>query len=176
MGYRNQPMATVKAAVDKTTLFSEKTRQDIDNWVAKYPDEWKQSAVMAALRIVQDDNGGWLTPELMDKVAAYLDMAPIAVYEVASFYSMYEHKPVGKHKICMCTNVSCMLNGSDKIVQHLEERLDIKLGETTNDGRFTLKEVECLGACVGAPMMQIGEKYYENLTPELIDSILDSLE
>ena len=176
MGYRNQPMASVKAAVDKTTLFSEKTRQEIDQWVAKYPAEWKQSAVMAALRIVQDDNGGWLTPELMDKVAAYLDMAPIAVYEVASFYSMYEHKPVGKHKICMCTNVSCMLNGSDKIVEHLENRLDIKLGGTTKDGRVSLKEVECLGACVGAPMMQIGEKYYENLTPELIDSILDSLE
>ena len=176
MGYRNEPMATVKPAVDKTSLFSEQTRQEIDKWVAKYPAEWKQSAVMAALRIVQDENGGWLTPELMDKVAAYLDMAPIAVYEVASFYSMYEHKAVGKHKICMCTNISCMLNGSDEIVQHLEGKLDIKLGETSKDGRFTLKEVECLGACVGAPMMQIGEKYYENLTPELIDSILDSLE
>jgi NADH-quinone oxidoreductase subunit E len=169
-------MAAVISTVDKSSLFSEATRQDIDNWVAKYPPEWKQSAVMAALRIVQDENGGWLTTELMDKVAAYLDMAPIAVYEVASFYSMYEHKPVGKHKICMCTNISCMLNGSDKIVQHLEKRLNIKLGQTTEDGRFTLKEVECLGACVGAPMMQIGENYYENMTPELIDSILDSLE
>lgn len=176
MGYKNQPMATVKAAVDKDTLFSASVREQIDKWVEKYPAEWKQSAVMAALMIVQNENGGWLTPELMDKVAAYLDMAPIAVYEVASFYSMYEHKKVGKHKICMCTNVSCMLNGSDKIVKHLENKLDIKLGETTKDGRFTLKEVECLGACVGAPMMQIGEKYYENLTPELIDSILDSLE
>ena len=176
MGYRNEPMATVKAAVDKASLFSEEVRAQIDKWVEKYPDEWKQSAVMAALMIVQKDNGGWLTNELMDKVASYLDMAPIAVYEVASFYSMYEHKKVGKHKICMCTNVSCMINGSDKMVEHLENKLDIKLGETTKDGRFTLKEVECLGACVGAPMMQIGEKYYENLTPELIDSILDSLE
>lgn len=176
MGYRNEPMATVKSAVDKTSLFSENIREQIDKWVAKYPDEWKQSAVMAALMIVQNDNGGWLTTELMDKVAAYLDMAPIAVYEVASFYSMYEHKPVGKHKICMCTNISCMLNGSDRIVQHLEEKLAIKMGETTKDNRFTLKEVECLGACVGAPMMQIGEKYYENLTPELVDSILDNLE
>ncbi len=176
MGYRNEPMATVKPAVDKESLFSEEVRAQIDKWVAKYPGEWKQSAVMAALMIVQKDNGGWLTNELMDKVASYLDMAPIAVYEVASFYSMYEHKKVGKHKICMCTNVSCMINGSDKMVEHLENKLDIKLGETTKDGRFTLKEVECLGACVGAPMMQIGEKYYENLTPELIDSILDSLE
>lgn len=176
MGYKNTPTAVINNAVDKSTLFSEAVREDIDNWVAKYPDEWKQSAVMAALRIVQDDNGGSLTPELMDKVAAYLDMAPIAVYEVASFYSMYEHKKVGKHKVCMCTNVSCMINGSDKIVEHLEKRLDIKLGETTDDGKFTLKEVECLGACVGAPMMQIGEKYYENLTPELVDSILDGLE
>jgi len=176
MGYRNEPMATVKAAVDKASLFSEEIRAEIDKWVEKYPGDWKQSAVMAALMIVQKDNGGWLTNELMDKVASYLDMAPIAVYEVASFYSMYEHKKVGKHKICMCTNVSCMINGSDKMVEHLENKLDIKLGETTKDGRFTLKEVECLGACVGAPMMQIGEKYYENLTPELIDSILDSLE
>lgn len=176
MGYRNEPMASVKAAVDKESLFSAEIREQIDAWVAKYPEEWKQSAVMAALMIVQNDNGGWLTTPLMDKVAAYLDMAPIAVYEVASFYSMYEHKPVGKHKICMCTNVSCMLNGSDRIVEHLENKLSIKLGQTTKDGRFTLKEVECLGACVGAPMMQIGDKYYENLTPELIDSILDSLE
>ena len=176
MGYRNEPMATVKPAVDKSSLFSETIRQQIDKWIAKYPDQWKQSAVMAALMIVQKDNGGWLTTELMDKVAAYLDMAPIAVYEVASFYSMYEHKPVGKHKICMCTNISCMLNGSDRIVQHLEEKLSIKMGETTKDNRFTLKEVECLGACVGAPMMQIGDKYYENLTPELVDSILDNLE
>ncbi len=176
MGYRNQPMATVKPAVDKDTLFSQDVRSEIDKWIAKYPAEWKQSAVMAALQTVQNDNGGWLTPELMDKVAAYLDMAPIAVYEVATFYSMYEHKPVGKYKVCMCTNVSCMLCGSDKIVQHLQGKLDIKFGETTRDGRFTLKEVECLGACVGAPMMQIGDNYYENLTPELVDSILDNLE
>ena len=131
---------------------------------------------MAALRIVQDDNGGYLTQELMDKVAAYLDMPPIAVYEVATFYSMYELKPVGKHKVCVCTNVSCMIKGSDKVVEHMESKLGIKLGETTEDGKFTLKEVECLGACGGAPMFQIGNKYFENLTPELVDSILDGLE
>ncbi|RDH87070.1 MAG: NADH-quinone oxidoreductase subunit NuoE [endosymbiont of Escarpia spicata] len=161
---------------NKAEIFSTEIREEIDQWIAKYPADWKQSAVMAALRIVQDANGGWLTTELMNDVAAYLNMAPIAVYEVATFYSMYELKPVGKHKICICTNVSCMINNSDRVVDHLEDRLGIKLGQTTEDGRFTLKEVECLGACGGAPMMQIGKQYYENLTPEIIDSILEGLE
>ncbi|MCU7960740.1 MAG: NAD(P)H-dependent oxidoreductase subunit E [gamma proteobacterium symbiont of Bathyaustriella thionipta] len=161
---------------DKNTLFSDDVKQQIDQWVAKYPDEWKQSAVMAALMIVQESGNGSLTTEQMDRVAAYLDMPPIAVYEVASFYSMYELKPVGKHKICVCTNVSCMINGSDRIVSHLNEKLGIDFGEITDDGRYSLKEVECLGACGGAPMMQIADKYYENLTPELIDSILEGLD
>ncbi|PLY13772.1 MAG: NAD(P)H-dependent oxidoreductase subunit E [Sedimenticola sp.] len=176
MGFKNQPMTNVKPVDDRESLFSPEIRAEIDKWVAKYPGEWTQSAVMAALRLVQDDNGGYLTQELMDKVAAYLNMPPIAVYEVASFYSMYELKPVGKHKVCVCTNVSCMINGSDRIVEHMEKRLGIKLGETTGDGKYSLKEVECLGACGGAPMFQIGTKYYENLTPELVDSILDGLE
>ncbi|WP_029135001.1 NAD(P)H-dependent oxidoreductase subunit E [Sedimenticola selenatireducens] len=176
MGFKNSPMTTVKPSENKEQLFPAEIRAEIDTWVAKYPEGWQQSAVMAALRIVQDDNGGYLTQELMDKVAAYLDMPPIAVYEVATFYSMYEHKKVGKHKVCVCTNVSCMINGSDKLVDHMEKRLGITLGQTTEDGRFTLKEVECLGACGGAPMFQIGTKYYENLTPELVDSILDGLE
>jgi len=169
-------MSSALQTRDKESLFSPEVRKEIDAWIAKYPPEWKQSAVMAALRIIQDDNGGWLTTELMNDVAAYLDMPPIAVYEVATFYSMYELKPVGRHKICVCTNVSCMINDSDKIVEHLEKRLGIKLGETTDDGKFTLKEVECLGACGGAPMFQIGKQYYENLTPEIVDSILDGLE
>jgi NADH-quinone oxidoreductase subunit E len=167
---------TKTSATNKAELFSAEVRKEIDQWVAKYPADWKQSAVMAALRIVQDANGGWLTTELMNNVAAYLDMPPIAVYEVATFYSMYELKPVGKHKICVCTNVSCMINDSDRIVEHLEQKLGIRMGETTEDGRFTLKEVECLGACGGAPMLQIGKQYYENLTPEIVDSILDGLE
>jgi NADH-quinone oxidoreductase subunit E len=162
--------------VDKSTLFPAQVCAEVDKWIAKYPADWKQSALMPALRIVQDHNDGYLTTELMDKVAAYLDMAPIAVYEVATFYSMYEHSKVGKHKLCVCTNVSCMINGSDRIVEHLDEKLGIRFGEVTGDGKFSLKEVECLGACGGAPMMQIGEKYYENLTPELIDSILKELE
>ena len=158
-----------------STLLSEQSRTEIDAWIAKYPPEQKQSAVMGALSIVQEANGGYLTTELMDAVAEYLEMAPIAVYEVATFYSMYELKPVGKHKICVCTNVSCMLCGSDDIVAHLKQKLNIGFGETTADNKFTLKEVECLGACGGAPMMQIGKTYYENLTSEKIDEILAKL-
>jgi NADH-quinone oxidoreductase subunit E len=176
MGFKNAPMTSVTPAEQKASLFTPEIRAEIDRWIAKYPEEWRQSAVMAALQIVQENNGGYLTQELMDQVAAYLDMPPIAVYEVATFYSMYELKPVGRHKVCVCTNVSCMINGSDKIVEHMEKKLGIKLGETTGDGKFTLKEVECLGACGGAPMFQIGTKYYENLTTELVDSILEGLE
>ena len=169
-------MTVARPAADKASMFTPEVRASIDREIAKYPEDWRQSAVMAVLRIVQDENGGYLTDELMNRVAAYLDMPPIAVYEVATFYSMFELKPVGKHKICICTNVSCMINGSDKIVEYIEKKLEIKLGGTTDDGRFTLKEVECLGACGGAPMFQIGTKYYENLTPELVDSILNGLE
>ena len=176
MGFKNQPMTTATPSQDKVSLLSCEVRKEIDKWIAKYPPEWKQSAVMAALRIVQDDNGGWLSRELLDDVANYLAMPPIAVYEVATFYSMFELKPVGRNKVCVCTNVSCMINGSDKIVEHMEQKLGVKLGETTGDGKVTLKEVECLGACGGAPMFQIGNKYYENLTNELVDAILDGLE
>jgi NADH-quinone oxidoreductase subunit E len=169
-------MTNVTPTPDKEKLFTPEIRQHIDRWIAKYPDGWRQSAVMEALRVVQEENGGWLTEELMNDVAAYLDMPAIAVYEVATFYSMYEHKPVGKHKLCLCTNISCMINGSDKVVGHLEQKLGIKLGETTEDGKYSLKEVECLGACGGGPAMQIDKQYYENLSPEQIDKILDELE
>jgi NADH-quinone oxidoreductase subunit E len=161
---------------EMSDLITTASKEEIDHWVAKYPADQKQSAVMSALRIVQDQNGGWLTTELMDAVADYLEMDKIHVYEVGTFYSMYEHKPVGKHKICVCTNISCMACGSKQVVEHLEDKLNIKLGETTEDKRFTLKEVECLGACSGAPMLQIGEHYYENLDAEKIDQILDSLD
>jgi len=176
MSLRIEPMQRVQKAENKDELFTPEVRAEIDEWIAKYPEEWKQSACMAALSIVQDASGGSLTTALMDQVADYLDMPPIAVYEVATFYSMYEHKPVGRHKICLCTNVSCMINGSDDIYEHLRTRLGIGFGEVTADGRFSLKEVECLGACGGAPMMQIGHNYYENLTPALVDQILDGLE
>jgi NADH-quinone oxidoreductase subunit E len=160
----------------KLHLITDASRAEIDTWVAKYPEDRKESACMPALRILQDQNGGWLTNDLMDAVAEYLDMPAIAVYEVATFYSMYELKPVGRHKICVCTNISCLLCGSDDVVKHLNEKLGIKFGEITEDGKFSLKEVECLGACGGSPMMQIGHDYHENLTPEKIDAILDSLE
>ena len=176
MSLRSEPTLRSDRRKDKDELFTPAIRTEIDRWVAKYPPEWKQSAVMQALMVVQDDNGGYLTDELIGRVADYLDMPPVSVYEVATFYSMYELKPVGRHKICVCTNVSCLVCGSDGIVEHLRERLGIDFGQTTEDGRFTLKEVECLGACGGAPMMQIGRQYYENLTPELVDSILDGLE
>jgi NADH-quinone oxidoreductase subunit E len=161
---------------NKKVVLSPKVCEEIDHWVTKYPPERRQSAVMAALRIVQDDNEGWLTQAHLEAVAAYLEIPLIAVQEVATFYSMYELAPVGRHKVCVCTNVSCMLRGSDEVVAHLGKRLGIKPGETTDDGRFTIREVECLGACIGAPMMQIGPQYYENLTSERIDRILDSLE
>lgn len=168
-------MVAVMNTNENITLSAE-SLAEIDKWIAKYPADQKQSACMAALRIVQDENNGYLTKPLMNAVADYLEMPHISVYEVATFYSMYELKPVGKHKICVCTNISCMLCGSDEIVAYLSKRLGIGLGETTDDGRITLKEVECLGACVGAPMLQIGETYYENLTPESIDEILNTLD
>ncbi|NOY67097.1 MAG: NADH-quinone oxidoreductase subunit NuoE [Gammaproteobacteria bacterium] len=164
---------TKKPLID---LLSSQVRADIDHWITKYPEEQKQSAVMAALRIVQDDNKGHLTNELMDAVASYLDMPNIAVYEVATFYSMYEHAPVGRHKICVCNSVSCLLNGSPGLLDYLQEKLGVKLGEITADGKFSIKEVECLGACVGAPAVMIGKDYYENLTREKIDQILEELD
>lgn len=157
-------------------LLSAEEKKAIDIWLQRYPANNKRPAVMRALMIVQENHGGYLTTPLMDAIAEYLDMPKVAVYEVATFYSMYELKKVGKHKICVCTNVSCLLRGSEEIVSHLESRLGIKIGETTPDGKFTLKSVECLAACGGAPMMQIDKAYYENLTPESIDEILSTLE
>lgn len=155
---------------------TDSVKAEIEHWVAKYPEDQRRSAVMAALRIVQDAQGGWLRPEAMDAVAEYLDMPKIAVYEVATFYTMYDLAPVGRHKVSVCTNISCMLRGSDKIAGHLKSRLGIDFGETTPDGRVTLKEAECLAACRGAPMMQVDKTYHENLTPEKVDEILEGLE
>jgi NADH-quinone oxidoreductase subunit E len=169
-------MSAQPEEVVNEVVLSPEVREEIDHWLAKYPPERRQSAVMAALRIVQENNEGWLSPAHLEAVAAYLEIPKIAVQEVVTFYSMYEMAPVGRHKLCVCTNVSCMLRGSDEVMAHLSKRLGIKPGETTPDGRFTLREVECLGACIGAPMMQIGRQYYENLTSERIDRILDSLE
>ena len=151
-------------------------REEIDRWVAKFPPERKRSAVISALHATQHENNGFLTTDLMDAVAAYLGLAPIHVYEVATFYSMFETKPVGRHHISVCTNISCMLRGSQEVVDHVEKKLGIKTGESTPDGRIYLKrEEECLAACTGAPMMMVDHVFHENLTPESIDKILDEL-
>ncbi len=163
-------------AKDKQNIISEASLREIDRWILKYPADQSQSAIMAALRIVQEQNGGWLTNELIEAVADYLNMPRIAAYEVATFYSMYELKPVGKHKICVCTNVSCLLCGSENIVEHLKNKLGISFGQVTTDKMFSLKEVECLGACANAPVIQIGNTYHENLTAEKIDQILENME
>lgn len=155
-------------------MLSESSLQEIEHELSKYPADRRQSALMAALRIAQDEHG-WLSSELINYVAELIQVPGVRAYEVASFYSMYELKPVGKHKICVCTNISCMLRGSDDVVDHLKSRLGIGFGETTEDGNITLKEVECLAACAGAPMMQVNREYHENLTPERIDAILDGL-
>jgi NADH-quinone oxidoreductase subunit E len=158
-------------------LLSYAAKSKIDQWLTKFPKDKRQSAVLYALKVVQEEQvGGYLSEAAMDAVAAYLGMPKIAVYEVASFYSLFELSPVGRHKISVCTNISCMLNNCEKIMQHLKDRLGIEIGETTEDGRFTLKEVECLCACGGAPVMQVGDHYHENLTPEKVDRILAELE
>ncbi len=161
---------------EATAALSEHVRAEIDEWLTRYPEDRKQSAVLAALRAVQHELG-WLPREQMDAVAEYLAMPAIAVYEVASFYSMFNLQPVGRHEISVCTNISCWLRGAGEIVAHLEGRLGIKLGESTPDGRFYLKrEEECLAACCGAPMMQVDHVYHEHLTPEKVDEILDQLD
>jgi len=159
-----------------SAILSDHVREQIDRWVAKFPPDRKRSAVISALHAVQHENHGYLTPDLMDAVAEYLDLPNILVYEVASFYSMFETKPVGRHHISVCTNISCMLRGSQEVVDHVEKRLGIKTGESTPDGRIYLKcEEECLAACTGAPMMMVDHVYHENLTPQSIDKILDEL-
>jgi len=152
-------------------------REEIDRWVAKFPPDRKRSAVISALHAAQHENGGHLTTEIMDAVAAYLGLAPIHVYEVATFYSMFETKPVGRHHVSVCTNISCMLRGSQEVVDMIEKKLGIKTGESTPDGRIYLKrEEECLAACTGAPMMMVDHVYHEHLTAESIDNILDELQ
>jgi len=160
----------------KTALLSPATRQEIDHWVAKFPPGRQRSAVISALRAAQEQNHGYLTPDLMDAVAEYLALPPIQVYEVASFYSMFETHPCGRHHVSICTNISCMLRGGEELVAHVEQRLGIKLGESTADGRiFFKREEECLAACTGAPMMMVDHTYHEYLTAEKVDQILDDL-
>ena len=165
------------AANDSDSLLSAHVREEIDHWVAKFPAGRQRSAVIGALHAVQHENGGFLTPELMTAVAAYLGLPSIQVFEVASFYSMFETRPVGRHSISVCTNISCMLCGGEQLLAHIEKRLGITVGQTTADGKFYLKkEEECLAACTGAPMLMIDHKFYENVTPARADEILDSIE
>ena len=173
-------MSSVPADVSLPTpesVLSEHSIEEIDEWLTRYPEDQKQSAVLAALSIAQHQNEGWLSTELMDAVAAKLLMSPIAVYEVASFYSMFALKPVGKHCVAICTNISCMLMGSDTIVSHVENKYGIKIGDSTSDGKIYLKvEEECLAACSGGPMMQVDHVYHTELTPQKVDEILDALD
>jgi NADH-quinone oxidoreductase subunit E len=167
----------MNAQMDTTGLISAASRAQIDAWLAKYPPAQRQSAVLPALHIVQAQNGGWVSRELMDAVADYLGMSRMQVYEVGTFYSMIELEPVGRHMVSLCTNLSCMLCGAESLVAHVEGKLGIRLGETTPDGRITLKrEEECLAACAGAPMMTVDGHYHEHLTPAKVDGILDALE
>jgi NADH-quinone oxidoreductase subunit E len=152
--------------------FSEQKLKEVEQIVARYPAGKQKSALLPVLHLAQEEFGGWLDVPVMDYVASLLQLDPIEVYEVATFYSMYNLKPVGRYMFEVCQTGPCMINGSDTIIQHIYDKLGIKPGETTNDGMFTLKTVECLGACGYAPMMQMGKTYREHLTKEKVDSII----
>ena len=161
---------------EKARVLSEHTRHEIDEWIGRFPTGKQRSAVLSALRFTQEQNNGFLTPELMDGVAEYLKLPAVQVYEVATFYSMFETHPCGRHHVSICTNISCMLNGAEDLVAHCEKKLGIKLGESTPDGRIFLKrEEECLAACTGAPMMMVDHVFHEYLTPEKVEKVLDEL-
>src|SRR6478609_151461 len=152
--------------------FSEKKLTQVNEILLRYPEGKQKSALLPVLHLAQEEFGGWLSVEAMDYVAELLKIKPIEVYEVATFYSMYNLKPVGRYLFEVCQTGPCMLNGSDQIIDYIQQKLNIKPGETTTDGMFTLKTVECLGACGYAPMMQLGKSYREHLTKEKVDSII----
>lgn len=153
--------------------FNDKQIQEFNRLVARYPEGKQKSALLPVLHLAQDSFGGWLSSETMDYVAELLKIDPIEVYEVATFYSMYNLKPVGKYLFEVCQTGPCMVSGSDDIINYIKEKLDIGVGETTKDGLFTLKTVECLGACGYAPMMQMGKTYREHLTKDRVDAIIE---
>tara|TARA_B100001013_G_scaffold154643_1_gene92046 strand:+ start:3155 stop:3643 length:489 start_codon:yes stop_codon:yes gene_type:complete len=160
----------------KNNKLSNHVRKEIEKYKKRFPKKRQRSAIIAALHVVQHENNGFLTAELMSNVADYLNLPAIQVYEVATFYSMFQTQPVGRHNIAICTNISCMLNGAEEIVSHVQTNLGIKLGESTEDGRIYLKkEEECLAACCGAPMMMVDHEYHENLTLDKVDKILKDL-
>jgi len=153
--------------------FSEHKLKEVEQIIQRYPEGKQKSALLPVLHLAQDEFGGWLSAETMDYVASVLNLEPIEVYEVATFYSMYNLKPVGRYLFEVCQTGPCMLNGSDNIIKYIYEKLGIKPGETTSDGMFTLKTVECLGACGYAPMMQLGKNFREHLTKEKVDTIIN---
>ena len=153
--------------------FSDKKLNEIKEIIARYPEGKQKSAVIPVLHLAQEEFGGWLSSEAMDYVASLLSIEPIEVYEVATFYSMYNLKPVGKYLFEVCQTGPCMINGCDSIIAYINEKLGIKPGQTSADGMFTLKTVECLGACGYAPMMQLGKFYKEHLTKEKVDAIIE---
>jgi NADH-quinone oxidoreductase subunit E len=158
-------------------MLTEDTLKTIDHWVAKFPADKKRSALIQALMAAQEQNGGWINRELTEAVAAYLDLPPVWAHEVISFYSMFDDKPVGRHKVNICTNISCWLRGAEDLLAHAEEKLGVTLGETTQDQRISLiREEECMAGCCGAPMMVVDGHYHENLDIEKMDAILDGLE
>ena len=152
--------------------FSETSLQKVQQIIARYPQGKQKSALLPVLHMAQDEFGGWLDVPVMDYVASLLNILPIEVYEVATFYSMYNLKPVGRYVFEVCQTGPCMISGSDEIIEYIKQKLGIKVGETTADGLFTLKTVECLGACGYAPMMQLGKHYREHLTPQRVDEII----
>jgi NADH-quinone oxidoreductase subunit E len=154
-------------------VFSKEKLDQVAEIISHYPEGKQKSALLPVLHIAQNEFGGWLDVPVMDYVASLLKLEPIEVYEVASFYSMYNLKPVGKHVFEVCQTGPCMLNGSDDIIAYIKQKLNIGVGETTTDGLFTLKTVECLGACGYAPMMQLGKTYREHLTKEKVDAIVE---
>ena len=163
--------------VDPMVALNAHVREHIDHWVAKFPPDRKRSAVIQGLFVAQESNDGWLTDELIAAVAKYLDIPPVWAYEVATFYSMFETKQVGRNNVAICTNISCWLNGAEDIVRYCEKKLGTKLGESTSDGRIYLKrEEECLAACAGAPMMVVNGHYHEKLDTAKEDEILDGLQ
>ncbi|MGB5492756.1 MAG: NAD(P)H-dependent oxidoreductase subunit E [Woeseiaceae bacterium] len=158
-------------------VLSDHVREEIEHWKSRFPEGRQRSAVLSALHAVQHENHGYITAEQMNAVADYLALPTMQVYEVATFYSMFQTKEVGRNEVAICTNVSCMLRGAEGIVDHVENKLGIRLGESTDDGRiFLKKEEECVAACCGAPVMMVNHKYFENLSKEQVDEVLDGLE